>query len=362
MQLVNLKAQYQAYKQELDEAIWRSLASGEFIGGEEIAQLETELAAFCGARHAICCSSGTDALLLALLDMGIKPGDEVILPAFTFVASAEMPVLLGAKPVFVDIELETGLLDPNLIEAAISPKTRAIIPVSLFGQPAAMDEIQAIANHAKLVVIEDAAQSFGAGYKNGYSCNLSLYGCASFYPAKPLGCYGDGGALFTSDDQAAARIRQLINHGQSEQYEYHRVGINGRMDSIQAALLRVKLRRYKEEIAKRQALAARYDSTLATTKLQPLRVRSENKSTYAQYSIYAPGGKRDSIVRRLQSAGIPTAIYYPKPLHLHRAYSNYRAFLPNSEKASSRIFSIPIHPFLTESEQEKILYHLSKLG
>lgn len=362
MQLVNITAQYQAYKQELDEAVQRVLASGEFIGGEEIAELEAELASFCGAKNAVCCSSGTDALLLALLDANIKAGDEVILPAFTFVATAEIPVLLGAKPVFVDIELETGLLDPNLIEAAISNRTRAIIPVSLFGQTPAMNEIQSIARHHHLTVIEDGAQSFGARYKDNYSCNLSSYGCTSFYPAKPLGCYGDGGAVFTNDSQAATRIRQLANHGQAKQYEYQYIGINARMDTIQAALLRVKLKHYKKEITKRCELAARYDRAIANTELQPLRIRNENQSIYSQYSIYAPTNRRDQIVNQLKAEGIPTAIYYPKPLHLHSAYSDYRTPLPNSEEASKRIFSIPIHAFLTEDEQEKIIYHLNRLG
>ncbi len=362
MQLINLRAQYKSYKQELDKAVQRVLTSGQFIGGQEIAQLEAELASFCGAKNAICCSSGTDALLLSLLDADIKAGDEIILPAFTFVATAEIPVLLGAKPVFVDIELETGLLDPNLIEAAINDKTRAIIPVSLFGQTPAMNEIQSIARHHHLTLIEDAAQSFGAKYKDSYSCNLSPYGCTSFYPAKPLGCYGDGGAVFTNDNQAATRIRQLINHGQAKQYEYQYIGINARMDTIQAALLRVKLRHYEEEIKRRCELAAHYDKVLADTSLEPLSIRNENQSIYAQYSIYAPAGMRDQIVNQLKAEGIPTAIYYPKPLHLHRAYSDYYTPLPNSEEASRRIFSIPIHAFLTESEQEKISYHLSRLG
>jgi len=365
MQLVNIKAQYQYYKQEINEALQRVLASGEFIGGQEIAQLEAELASFCGAKNAICCSSGTDALLLALLDADIKAGDEIILPAFTFVATAEIPVLLGAKPVFVDIELKTGLLDPHLIEAAISNKTRAIIPVSLFGQPPAMDEIQSIARHHHLTLIEDGAQSFGANYKDRYSCNLSPYGCTSFYPAKPLGCYGDGGAVFTNDNQAATRIRQLINHGQAKQYEYQYIGINARMDTIQAALLRVKLKYYKEEIRKRRELAAHYDKAIANTELQSLQIPNDYQSIYAQYSIYAtatPANRRDQIVNQLNTEGIPTAIYYPKPLHLHKAYSDYYTPLPNSEEASRRIFSIPIHAFLTASEQEKISYHLSRIS
>ena len=361
MDFVNIKAQYQAYKKDIDVAIERVLATGEFIGGDEIERLEIELAFLCGAKHAICCSSGTDALLLALLAAKIKPSDEVIIPSFTFVATAETLVLLGAKPVFVDIEPATGLLDKTLIEAAINSSTRAIIPVSLFGQTADMDEIQTIAHGYNLVVIEDGAQSFGANYKERFSGNLSDYGCTSFYPTKPLGCYGDGGALFTNDERMAKKIKCLLNHGQTKKYEYEYIGINGRLDSLQAAILRVKLKHLEEEIERRRELAAAYDEVLASTSITPLKVEPENQSIYAQYSVYAADGSRDDIRHKLAALGIPTAIYYPKPLHLHRAYAPYKKSLPHSEQASKQIFSLPIHAFLTEDEKEKIIDGLKTL-
>lgn len=354
MQPVNLLSQYLAYKREIDDAIKRILQQGRFIGGDEITALEEQLASFCGVEYAIACSSGTDALLLALLAAEIKAGDEVIVPSFTFVATAETIVLRGAKPVFIDIEMDTGLLDPSRIEELITAKTRAIIPVSLFGQPPAMDEIQRSARQHNLVVIEDGAQSFGARYKKRYSGNLGDYGCTSFYPTKPLGCYGDGGALFTNDACTAQKLHQLLNHGQSEQYEYKYVGINGRLDTLQAAILQVKLRHFAAELRQRRKIAAAYDEVLPATPLSPLKIHPGHESTYAQYCVYAPAEQRESIRQGLSA--IPTTVYYPKPLHLHPAYAHYgrKNSLPHSEEASRRIFSIPIHPFLTESEQERI--------
>ncbi len=388
IKFVDLESQYLAYKQEIDSEVMAVLESIKYIGGPQLSLLEKELQDFCGAKHAIGCSSGTDALLLALMAAKVQPGDEVITSSFTFVSTVEMICLLGAVPVFVDIELSSGLLNPDLIEDAISPKSKAIIPVSLFGQTAAMDEINSIAAKHSLTVIEDAAQSFGAVYKgseeNGGSsatergsCALSSYACTSFYPAKGLGCYGDGGAVFTADEESATRIRSLLNHGQSERYEYIEIGINGRMDEIQAAILRVKLRHYPQEIIRRRQLAQRYDEALRghSSSVQPLRILPSNNSVYSQYSLYAVGkgkGKgdggggsnlRDDFRRQLKEAGVPTAVYYPKPLHQHKVFTEYGkdARLPLTEEAASRIFSIPVHPFLTDDEQGTIIHALQQL-
>ena len=390
IKFVDLESQYLAHKQEIDSEVMAVLESIKYIGGPQLSLLEKELQDFCGAKHAIGCSSGTDALLLALMAAKVQPGDEVITSSFTFVSTVEMICLLGAVPVFVDIELSSGLLNPDLIEDAISPKSKAIIPVSLFGQTAAMDEINSIAAKHSLTVIEDAAQSFGAVYKGGKgdasttgrgSCALSSYACTSFYPAKGLGCYGDGGAVFTADEESATRIRSLLNHGQSERYEYIEIGINGRMDEIQAAILRVKLRHYPQEIIRRRQLAQRYDEALRgySSSVQPLRILPSNNSVYSQYSLYAvgkgdggggsgaaPGGAsrlRDDFRRQLKEAGVPTAVYYPKPLHQHKVFTEYgkEARLPLTEEAASRIFSIPVHPFLTDDEQGTIIHALQQL-
>ncbi len=402
IKFVDLESQYLAYKKEIDSEVMAVLESIKYIGGPQLSLLEKELQDFCGAKHAIGCSSGTDALLLALMAAKIQPGDEVITSSFTFVSTVEMICLLGAVPIFVDIELSSGLLNPDLIEDAITPKSKAIIPVSLFGQTAAMDEINSIAAKHSLTVIEDAAQSFGAVYGAGYkggegegegegkgkedaaatgrgSCALSSYACTSFYPAKGLGCYGDGGAVFTADEESATRIRSLLNHGQSERYEYIEIGINGRMDEIQAAILRVKLRHYPQEIIRRRQLAERYDEALRghSSSVQPLRILPSNNSVYSQYSLYAVGkgegesgggsgggsNLRDDFRRQLKEAGVPTAVYYPKPLHQHKVFTEYgkEARLPLTEEAASRIFSIPVHPFLTDDEQGAIIHALQQL-
>ena len=358
---VDLQAQYLAYKAETDAAIHSVLADACYIGGKEIDQLEEELALRCGAKHAICCSSGTDALLLALMAAGIGAGDEVITVSFTFVATAETTALLGARSVFIDIKESTALMNEELIEDAISPATRAIIPVSLFGQTCDMDAIYRIAQKHRLVVIEDAAQSFGAGYKDRFSCNLSEYACTSFYPAKPLGCYGDGGAVFTNDEAKMQKIRRLLNHGQNGKYAYSEVGINGRLDTIQAAILRVKLKYHAKEMEARRKIASFYDKELTGTALTPLRIPDYNKSSYAQYSLYAPPGTRDNFRAQLAEAGIPTAIYYPLPLHLQEAYKKNTVTHKNlraTETAANNIMSIPMHPFLTEEERDYIVAHL----
>lgn len=365
IKFIDLESQYLAYKDEINSEVIKTLESIKYISGPQLASLEKELQDFCGAQHAMGCSSGTDALLLAMLAADIKPGDEVITCSFTFVSTVEMICLLGATPVFVDINLSNGMLDPNLVEDAISPRSKLIIPVSLFGQSAPMDEINTIAAKYSLKVIEDAAQSFGSIYKNRHSCAISDYACTSFYPAKGLGCYGDGGAVFARDEKDAQRIRSLINHGQSERYEYVDIGINGRLDDIQAAILRVKLRHYPVEIRRRRELAQKYDELLQDKYLsfRPLKIEPHNKSVYSQYSLYAAEGRRDEIRAKLQEAGIPSVVYYPKPLHMHKVFSEYASGrdLPFTEEAASRIFSIPVHPFLKDEEQLLIIDALIKI-
>lgn len=369
IKFVDLQAQYLAYKEEIDPQVLDVLASNKYIGGPQLAALETELQEFCGCGYAIGCSNGTDALLLTLLAAGIKPHDEVITTSFTFVSTVEMICLIGAIPVFVDIDLDSGLIDANLIESAITAKTKAIIPVSLFGQVPAMDKINAIAKKHSLTVIEDAAQAFGAARGDKHSCNLSTYACTSFYPAKGLGCYGDGGAVFVDNEEDASKLRSLLNHGQSDRYEYVNIGINGRLDDIQAAILRVKLRHYADEIKRRQELAGKYNESLLNhPTLKPLSILESNRSVYSQYSLYCPLGKRDDYRSALQEQGIPTAVYYPKPLHKHAvfnefAYKNGAALeLPNTEEAAARIFSLPVHPFLSDEQQDKIIAAIKDLG
>ena len=364
IQPVDLRAQYQAYQAEIDAAIQQVLTRCDYIGGADITALENELAAFCGAQYAICCSSGTDALLLALMAADIRPGDEIITPSFTFVATAETIALLGARPVFTDIDRSTALMDVTKIEAAITAKTKAIIPVSLFGQTCAMDAINEIAAKHNLVVIEDAAQSFGARYKDKCSCNLSTYACTSFYPAKPLGCYGDGGAVFTHDEEAMRKIRRLLNHGQSDRYTYTEIGINGRLDTLQAAILRVKLRHYAQELQKRRTLAALYTEAITATSFTPVRILPQNTSTFAQFCIYTEPTRRADLIQGLARAGVPTAIYYPKPLHVQAAYQDLARYddLRQTELAAASILSIPLHPFMTDAECRRIVSALQELS
>lgn len=356
MEFVDLKAQYAALRTSINTRIQRVLDHGQFVMGPEVAELEAKLAEYTGARHCVTCASGTEALLIALMALDIRPGDEVITPPFTFVATAEMIVLLGATPVFVDIEPDTCNIDAARIEAAITPRTRAILPVSLYGQPADMDEINAIAARRSLAVIEDAAQSFGATYKGRRSCNLSTIGCTSFYPAKPLGCYGDGGALFTSDDRLAAAMREIRVHGQSGRYQHTRVGVGGRMDTIQCAVVLAKLERFEWEIRQRAQVGKRYDSLLMEARpgVRTLAVRADRSSVYAQYTILAD--QRDKLQAGLQARGIPTAIHYPTPLHRQPAYTAYGngVAFPASDSLASRVISLPMHPDLTPEVQDRI--------
>lgn len=346
---VNLKAQYRSMANEIETAIRATLDEGAYINGPALTRLEAQLASYVSVRHAIGCSSGTDALLLALMAIDLQPGDEVITTPFTFVATAEAISLLKARPVFVDIEKDTFCIDPSQIEERITERTKAIIPVSLFGQCADMDAIDAIARRHNLVVIEDAAQSFGALYKGRRSCGLSRLACTSFYPAKPLGCYGDGGAVFTDDDALAKKIRSLLQHGQSSGYIYEYVGINGRLDTVQAAVLEVKLKRLDRELESRRSKARRYDEKLSRLSLKLPAIRPDRVSVFAQYSLLTDN--RDELREKLRAAGVPTAVYYPLPLHKQKPYFQ-QGSLPVSERVSETILSLPICAYLEESTQD----------
>jgi UDP-2-acetamido-2-deoxy-ribo-hexuluronate aminotransferase len=354
-EFVDLKAQYAALRESIDARIRKVLEHGQFILGPEVAELEGRLAAFTGARHCVTCASGTEALLIALMAIDIKPGDEVVTTPFTFAATAEMIVLLGAKPVFVDIEPDTCNIDAGKIEPAITARTRAIMPVSLYGQPADMDEINAIAARRGLPVIEDGAQSFGATYKERKSCALSTIGCTSFFPSKPRGCYGDGGALFTNDDALAKAMREIRVHGQSGRYQHTRVGVGGRMDTIQCAVVLAKLERFEWEIARRIEIGRRYDSLLSerAPDLRLVQVRPDRTSVYAQYTVMTP--HRDRLQEELKRRGIPTAVHYPVPLHKQPAYARYEAGArPASESVAARVISLPMYADLPAHIIERV--------
>lgn len=358
---IDLKAQYDALRPRIQERINCVLEHGQYIMGPEVRELEEKLAAYVGVRHCISASSGTDTLLIAMMALGIGSGDEVITTPFTFVASAEMIALLGATPVYVDIDPRTYNIDPEKIPEAITPKTKAIMPVSLFGQCADMDVINAIAGKHGLPVIEDAAQSFGATYKGRKSCALSTIGSTSFFPSKPLGAYGDGGALFTDDDALAKAMREIRVHGQDRRYHHPRIGINGRLDTLQAAILLAKLERFGWEVEQRQRIGAHYTSILASQCPDVLTPHIEpyNTSVFAQYSIQVDD--RDGVARRIQDLGVPTAVHYPVPLNRQPAYANSRDALapPNSERVAARIMSLPMHADLSPAVQGQIVAALA---
>jgi UDP-2-acetamido-2-deoxy-ribo-hexuluronate aminotransferase len=344
---IDLKTQQTRIRAQIDAAISRVLAHGQYILGPEVAELEEKLAAYTGAKHCITVANGTDALQIAQMALGIGPGDEVITPGFTYIATAETVALLRAKPVYVDIDPRTYNLNPTLLEAAITPRTKAIIPVSLFGQCADYDAINAIAQKYGITVIEDAAQSFGATYKGRKSCNLTTIACTSFFPSKPLGCYGDGGAIFTNDDELARVMRQIARHGQDRRYHHVRVGVNSRLDTLQAAILLTKLAILDEEIAARQKVAECYTPLLnqagiATTPY----VTPHNTSAWAQYTIAV--ASRETERQRLQDAGIPTAVHYPLPLNRQPAVAEPAARLPVGDAAAQEVLSLPMHPHLDE--------------
>ena len=353
---IDLKTQYETYKEEINKEVLGVLDSAQFIMGPHVSKLENNLATFTGAPYAYACASGTDALLIALMAIDVQPEDEIITTPFTFIATAETIALLKAKPVFVDIDETTYNIDPALIEAKITPRTKAIMPVSLYGQCADMDAINAIAHKHKLIVIEDAAQSFGAEYKGKKSCNLSTIGCTSFFPSKPLGCYGDGGALFCSDETLGLKIKSILNHGQGKRYEHKYIGINGRLDTIQAAVLNVKLKYFEDEIIKRKAIGERYSNLLKDADVITPCVMHDRTSVYAQYSIRVKD--RERVMQKLNDAGVPTAVHYPIPLHLQEAlsYLGYqKGDFPISERVGTEIMSLPMSPFLTTEQQDFVV-------
>lgn len=355
MHFIDLKTQYTLIENDILNSIKKVLDHGQYIMGPEITLLETQLAAFVGVKHAIVNSSGTDALLMALMALGIQPGDEVITSPFSFFATAEVISLCHATPVFVDIDPLTYNIDPKKIEAAITSKTKAIMPVSLYGQCPDFDAIASIAKQYGIPVIEDGAQSFGARYKGRYSCGLTTIGCTSFFPSKPLGGYGDSGACFTNDDDLAQKLIEIRIHGQNARYCHGRVGINGRMDTIQAAILLEKLKLFPEEIISREKIAARYSKLLAPFVKTPV-IESHNNSVYAQYTIEV--ANREAFQQSLQSSGIPTAVHYPVAMHQQKALShlNYKTGdFPHAEKASHQVLSLPMHPYLLEADQMKVV-------
>lgn len=361
MEFVDLKSQYAALREDINARIQRVLDHGRYIMGPEVVELEETLAAYVGTRHCITAASGTEALLISLMALDLKPGDEVITTPFTFAATAEMIVLLGGRPVFVDIEPDTCNIDASLIEASITPRTRAIMPVSLYGQCADMDEINAVATRHSLAVIEDAAQSFGAAYKGRKSCNLSTLGCTSFFPSKPLGCYGDGGAVFTNNDALAQACREIRVHGQSERYMHTRVGLGGRMDTLQCAVVLGKLRRFEWEVARRRELGREYAARIGAADL-PVRLvaqRSERDSVWAQFTLFVPN--RGIAAERLRAQGIPTAVHYPKPLHHQPAYAKFTplADCPHSIAASDMVMSLPFSADLTSDQIARVVTALT---
>jgi UDP-2-acetamido-2-deoxy-ribo-hexuluronate aminotransferase len=361
MDFIDLKTQYAALRESINSRIQRVLDHGQYILGPEVKELEDRLAAWTGARHCVAVASGTEALLIALMALEVRPGDEVVTTPFTFAATAEMIALIGAKPVFVDVEEDTANIDVSRLEAAITPRTRAIMPVSLYGQPADMDEINAIAARHKLPVIEDAAQSFGATYKGKKSCNLSTIGCTSFFPSKPLGCYGDGGALFTGDDALAKAMREIRVHGQEGRYRHTRIGVGGRMDSIQCAVVLAKLERFEWEVRQRGEIGAHYDALLGAS-VRTLKVRPDRTSVYAQYTVRVAARAR--FEQELKVRGIPSAVHYPLSLHQQPAYAPACAgqSFPVSERLAREVISLPMHADLDEQTQQRIVAAVRELA
>jgi UDP-2-acetamido-2-deoxy-ribo-hexuluronate aminotransferase len=359
MQFIDLKKQYELIKGNVLSRIETVLDHGIYIMGSEITELEHRLASYVQANECVAVASGTDALMVAMMALGIQPGDEVITTPFTFIATAEMIRILGANPVFVDINPETYNIDVRAIEQAITPKTKIIMPVNLYGQCADFDQINQLAAEYNLAVIEDAAQSFGATYKGRFSCNLGTINCTSFFPAKPLGCYGDGGACFTNDPELADKMRKIRNHGQSTRYHHVMLGLNSRLDSIQAAVLLAKLEIFPEEVNLRQEVAEKYNRALEGFVSIPY-IEPHNKSVYAQYTIQVEN--RSQIQKFLLEKNIPTAIHYPVPLHKQPIfeYMERSHHLPVSEFSADRVLSLPFHPYLTDQEINRVTEALTE--
>lgn len=351
MEFIDLKAQQARIRNTLDRRIAKALEHGRYVLGPEVQELEGRLGEYVGTRHCVSVGSGTDALLIALMILGVGPGDEVITSPFTFIATGEVIALLGATPVFVDIDPRTYNLDPALLEPAITPRTRAIMPVSLYGQCADLTAINALARRHGLPVIEDGAQSFGATHQGRRSCGLTTLGCTSFFPAKPLGCYGEGGALFTDDDTLAQSAREIRVHGQDRRYHHSRLGINARLETLQAAVLLAKLEIFDDEVERRGALAARYGELLAERVLTPY-LALGNTSVYGQYTVQVDA--RERVIAHLEQAGIPSAVHYPIPLYRQPALLQEGLVLPHTERAAERVVSLPFHPYLTEEQMQRV--------
>ncbi|MDH5716988.1 MAG: DegT/DnrJ/EryC1/StrS family aminotransferase [Spirochaetia bacterium] len=355
MQFIDLKTQYAKIYEDVNKRIANVLDHGQYILGPEIKEMEEKLAEYTGSKHCISAASGTDALLISLMVLNIKADEEVITTPFSFIATAEVIALLGAKPVFVDIDKQTYNIDYTKIEEKINSKTKAIMPVSLYGQCADFDEINEIANKYNLPVIEDACQSFGAVYKEKKSNALSTIGCTSFFPSKPLGCYGDGGAIFTNDDALAEKMRHIRVHGQDKRYNHPILGINGRFDSIQAAVILSKLELFKEEVILREKIGKRYSEKLQDSVITPF-VKEHNTHVYAQYTIQVEN--RNKFAAKLNEKNIPTAVHYPIPLHLQPVFSYLNegaGSYPEAEALSQKVISLPMHPYLSEEDQDKII-------
>jgi UDP-2-acetamido-2-deoxy-ribo-hexuluronate aminotransferase len=357
MQFIDLKSRHQLIKDQIDARVQKVMEHGQFILGPEVKELDQKLAEYVGCKHCISVSSGTDSLLIALMALGVGAGDEVITVPYTWISSAEVIALLGAKPVFVDILPDTWNMDEQLLESVITDKTKAIMPVSIYGQTSAMDSINEIANKYDLPVIEDAAQSFGATYKEKKSCDLSTIGSTSFFPSKPLGCYGDAGALFTNDDELAEKFRWIRVHGQERKYHHPILGLNGRMDTLQAAILLEIFEVFPDEVVKRQEIGDRYNTELSEASgLETPSIAPENTSVFAQYTILSE--QRESIQSALKDKDIPSVSYYSVPLHLQPVFKDlgYKAGdFPITERIANQCLSLPMSPYLSDEDQNKVI-------
>ena len=354
MQFIDLAAQQARIKDKIDANIQKVLAHGKYILGPEVGELEERLANYTGAKYCITVANGTDALQIAQMAFGIGPGDEVIVPGFSYIATAETVALLGARPVYVDIDPKTYNMNPELLEAAITLRAKAIIPVSLYGQCADFDAINAVAEKHGIPVIEDGAQSFGASYKGKKSCNLTTIGCTSFFPSKPLGCYGDGGAIFTNDDELATILRQTARHGQDRRYHHIRVGVNSRLDTLQAAILLPKLELLEKEMQLRNKVAENYTRMLSEAGIDSTPfIEASNISAWAQYTIRIDS--RDNVQGKLKDAGIPTAVHYPIPLNKQPAVADELIKLPVGDEMAQKVMSLPMHAYMLEKDQAQVV-------
>jgi len=360
MDFIDLKAQQDRIKDKIDQNIQTVLAHGKYIQGPEVKEFEEKLAAFTGSKFCISCGNGTDALQVALMALDIQPDDEIITPGFTYVATAEVACLLRAKPVFVDIDPRTYNLDSELLEAAITEKTKAIIAVSLFGQCADFDAINAIAKKHNIPVIEDGAQSFGGSYKGVKSCNQSDMATTSFFPSKPLGAYGDGGAIFTNDETMAIKLRQIAQHGQDRKYHHIHTGVNSRLDTLQAAILLPKLEILADEVEKRNVVASYYTQKLHEAGIiSTPYIMNENTSAWAQYTIRVDN--RDAVQAQLKAQGIPTMVYYPIPLNKQPAFMEHGRDLEQGDKAANEVMSLPFHPYMDQTQIDEVVGALAKV-